>query len=211
MADVFISYSRRDKSFVEILYGALKRSKYDTWVDWQDIEPTAVWWSEITSAIEGAHTFIFVISPDSVASKYCKEEAEHAVLHHKRMIPIVRRDFPRGDLPEGLAELQWLCFREEDVFEPAFETLVKTINSDLDHKKAHTRLEVKALEWRRSGEDGSLLLRGSDLEKSKEWLFQASVGKEPKPTELQGEYITVSDQSSTTRQRLLIDPCPRYV
>lgn len=39
MADVFISYSRRDKEFVQVLYDALRASQYDTWVDWQDIKP----------------------------------------------------------------------------------------------------------------------------------------------------------------------------
>ena len=70
MADIFISYSRRDKDFVQILHRALLQSHYDTWVDWQDIAPTAEWWNEIKSGIEAAHTCIFVISPDSVASKY---------------------------------------------------------------------------------------------------------------------------------------------
>ena len=62
--DVFISYSRRDKGFVQILNEALERS-YNTWVDWEDIKPTTEWWEEIKAGIEEAHTFIFVISPDS--------------------------------------------------------------------------------------------------------------------------------------------------
>ena len=203
--DVFISYSRRDKDFVETLDKALKHSKYKTWLDWQDIEPTAAWWKKIETGIEETHAFIFVISPDSVDSKVCRQEIDHAAKCHKRLVPIVRRDgFQAEEVHPALAELNWLFFRQSDTFEQTFQSLVETLNTDLDHVKTHTRIGVKALEWRRSGEDVSLLLRGSDLKKSKEWLFQASAGKEPKPTELQGKYITVSDQSSTTRQRLLV-------
>ena len=41
MTDVFISYSRKDKAFVQILNQALGESKYETWVDWEDIPLTA--------------------------------------------------------------------------------------------------------------------------------------------------------------------------
>ncbi|MEL6331097.1 MAG: toll/interleukin-1 receptor domain-containing protein, partial [Cyanobacteria bacterium J06626_26] len=84
MADIFISYSRKDTAFVRILDAALIRSKYDTWVDWQNIPLTADWWQEIESGIEAAHTFIFILSPDSVASKVCRKEIEHAVKNNKR-------------------------------------------------------------------------------------------------------------------------------
>ncbi|MEL6222227.1 MAG: toll/interleukin-1 receptor domain-containing protein, partial [Cyanobacteria bacterium J06627_8] len=72
MTDVFISYSRRDKEFVQVLHTALKRSIYEAWIDWQDIEPTTDWWREIETGIEEAHTFIFVISKDSIESEYCQ-------------------------------------------------------------------------------------------------------------------------------------------
>jgi hypothetical protein len=68
MVDVFVSYSRRDKEFVAVLHDALRASDYDTWVDWEDIAPTTEWWKEIEAGIEAAHTFLFVISKDSIAS-----------------------------------------------------------------------------------------------------------------------------------------------
>ncbi|MEB3209821.1 MAG: toll/interleukin-1 receptor domain-containing protein, partial [Leptolyngbyaceae bacterium] len=56
MSDVFISYSRTDKAFVETLHQALKESTYEAWVDWQDIPLTADWWKEIEAGIEAADT-----------------------------------------------------------------------------------------------------------------------------------------------------------
>jgi hypothetical protein len=52
MADVFISYSRKDTDFVRRLHEALGERNRDTWVDWEDIPPTAEWLEEIYSAIE---------------------------------------------------------------------------------------------------------------------------------------------------------------
>ncbi|HIK45297.1 MAG TPA: DUF2610 domain-containing protein [Leptolyngbyaceae cyanobacterium M65_K2018_010] len=202
--DVFISYSRRDKEFVEVLYDALQASQYGTWIDWQDIAPTTEWWKEIEAGIEAAHTFIFVISPDSVASEYCRQEIDHAVQHGKRLIPILRRsEFERDDLHPKLGQHQWLMFRAEDDFDTAFATLVETINTDIDHKKTHTQLQVRAIEWQQQGRDGSLLLRGRNLEKAEQWLLQAA-GKEPPPTPLQGDYIAASRRASTLRQRGLV-------
>jgi hypothetical protein len=68
MADIFISYSRKDKEFVRRLYEALKRRDREAWVDWQDIRPTEDFMQAIYGAIEGADTFVFVLTPDSVAS-----------------------------------------------------------------------------------------------------------------------------------------------
>ena len=65
MADVFISYSRKDKDFVRDLHEALAARERDTWVDWEDIPLTAEWLAEIYAGIEGADAFVFVISPDS--------------------------------------------------------------------------------------------------------------------------------------------------
>jgi hypothetical protein len=43
MAEVFISYSRKDKDFVRRLGDTLVASKRDPWVDWKDIPLTAEW------------------------------------------------------------------------------------------------------------------------------------------------------------------------
>ncbi len=207
MADIFISYSRRDKDFVEVLHNALRASQYETWIDWQDIEPTTEWWKEIEAGIEAAHTFIFIISQDSVTSKYCQKEIDHAVEHGKRLIPVLRRrDFVQNDMHPKLGQHQWISFREEDDFEVSFTALVKAIDTDLEHKKTHTRLELRAIEWIQKNRDASYLLRGSDLEAAEQWLIQSSGGKTPEPTPLQRDYVSASAtgrQLANTRQRLV--------
>lgn len=201
MTDVFISYSRRDRDFVQILHDALVASKFQAWIDWQDIAPTAEWWKEIETGIESAHTFLFVISKDSISSRYCRKEIDHAIQHGKRLIPILRRkDYTRTDLHPKLGQHQWIAFQEEDDFDQAFTTLVQAINTDLDYKKAHTRWEIRAVEWTQGHKDDSALLRGKELLKAEEWLLKADSSQEPRPTLLQKEYIAASRQKINQEQ-----------
>ena len=74
VAEVFTSYSRKDKAFVRKLSDALANQKREAWIDWKDIPLTAEWLQEILTNIEAAENFIFVISPDSVASPNCRKE-----------------------------------------------------------------------------------------------------------------------------------------
>src|SRR5215467_15165125 len=83
MPDLFISYSRKDKDFVRRLDESLKNRGREAWVDWEDIRPTEDFMQAIYGAIEGVDTFVFVLTPDSVASVVCGREIAHAAAHNK--------------------------------------------------------------------------------------------------------------------------------
>ncbi|MGI0491537.1 TIR domain-containing protein [Alkalinema pantanalense CENA528] len=201
MADVFISYSRKDKEFVKTLHNALVQNNRNTWVDWEDIPLAADWWREIERGIEAADTFVFVISPDSVTSKVCRQEIDHAVQHNKRLVPILwRDDFDMQPVHPMLQKHNWLFCRESDDFDRAFQDLITVIDTDLDYIRAHTRLLVRAIEWEQHRRDDSFLLRGNDLKTADRWLSQG-LEREPKPTPLQTQYILASGQAETQRQR----------
>ena len=200
MTDVFISYAREDKAFVKCLFEAFEAHGREVWVDWEGIPSTAEWLAEIYAAIEAADAFVFVISPDSVASEVCGLELAHAVEHNKRLMPIVRRDVDSKAVPQALAALNWIFFRESDDFDGAFQSLIEAIATDLDWVRAHTRLLVRAVEWDSKGRDNSFVLRGNDLEEAERWLAQGPT-KDPQPTTLQTQYIMASRQDATRRQR----------
>ncbi|NJL44904.1 MAG: toll/interleukin-1 receptor domain-containing protein [Leptolyngbyaceae cyanobacterium SM2_3_12] len=205
MAEIFISYSRRDKDFVQVLDQALAASRYGTWVDWDDIPPTADWWKAIEAGIEAAHTCVFVISPDSVASSICRQEIDYAVKRHKRLIPIVRREgFDSQRLHPALSDLNWLFFRQSDDFNIALQKLVEAINTDLDYANTHARLLVRASEWEQKQRSASSLLRGRDLVEAEQWLRQAGLGLGTSPTPLHVDYIGQSRLGETRRQRTLV-------
>jgi len=204
MADVFISYSRKDKAFVQRLDAALQERKREAWVDWEGIRPTEEFMRAIYRAIEGADTFIFILTPDSIASEVCGREIAHAAAHNKRMIPLVAREVEAAAVPEPLARLNWIFCRETDAFEPAVDTLVTALDTDLDWLHAHTRLLGRAIEWEAKGQNNSFVLRGDDLRAAEGWLTAAGSDKERQPTPLQTAYIIASRKAAAWRQRITL-------
>ena len=202
--DVFISYSRKDSEFVRRLEKALERRGREAWVDWEGIRPTEEFMQAIYRAIEGTDTFVFVISPDSIGSEICARELTHAATHNKRMVPIVVRDVDAKAVPEPLAKLNWLFFRETDGFDAATETLISALDTDLDWVHGHTRLLTRAIEWEAKAKSNSFVLRGEDLRAAEQWLAQAGTEKERQPTALQTEYIIASRKASSKRQRITL-------
>jgi CHASE2 domain-containing sensor protein len=200
----FISYSRRDKQFVQNLHAALSRLNQKSWVDWQGILPTEKWWQAIEAGIESAHTFVFVISPSSIASAVCTQEIEYAIQNNKRLVPILYQEVDASLVHPAMSSHNWILMRDGDDFESAVRQLVNAIQTDLPYVRNHTRLLMKSIEWQRSQRDPSFLLRGSDLDHSEEWLKQGRT-KTPKPTDLQAEYIT------TSRKSPHLQPTPRTV
>jgi WD40 repeat protein len=200
MADVFISYSRHDQEFVRELVARLTERGRECWVDWDDIPPTAAFLQEIYEGIEASNAFLFVISPDSARSEVCRDEIEHAAENHKRIVPLLRRDPDGTPLHEAVASLNWIQVPESADLDGAVDHLVDVLAQDLDHVRRHTRTLQKALEWSRAEEDGSLLLRGSELRAAEDWI-QAGAEKEPAPTQLHYRYLQASRAAATKRQR----------
>jgi hypothetical protein len=203
MADAFISYSRKDKGFVRRLDEALKSRKREAWVDWEGIRPTEEFMQAIYGAIEAADTFIFVLTPDSVAWVVCGREIAHAAAHNKRLVPLVLCDVDAAKVSEALAKLNWIFMRDSDDFEEGIETLIKALDTDLEWVHAHTRLLTRAIEWESKGKNNSFVLRGIDLQAAEQWLAQAGTNKERQPTALQTEYIIASRKAAARRQRII--------
>lgn len=164
MPDVFVSYSRKDKAFVEKLVTALADKKRDVWVDFEDIPFAAEWWEEIQKGIESSESAIFVISPDYLASEVCGLEVNHVRKNNKRIVPIVVQRPERKTVPDALAALNWIFFDNPDAFEDSFNKLQKTLDTNLVEMRQHTRLLVKASEWAKASHTDSLLLRGEELD-----------------------------------------------
>ena len=202
--EVFISYSRKDKEFVRRLDEELKRRDREAWVDWEGIPPGDTWEKTIYGAIEATHTFIFVLTPDSIASEVCGKEIAHAAANNKRLVPIVHRDVAADTVPKSLGELNWIFCRDSDDFEEATDTLISALDTDLKWVRAHTRLLTRAIEWDANGKNNSFVLRGEDLRSAERWLAEAGAQKERQPTALQTEYIIASRKAAARRQRITL-------
>ena len=197
----FICYSRKDKDFAGKLYEALRRSGRRAWIDLKSIPFTHIWMNEIHSGIEAADNFIFVITPDSVTSKYCLAELQYALKCKKRLIPLQRREVAPQVMEKALSELEWIPFTSDDDFQTPFRSLIDSLDADPDHVEKHTRLLLKALEWENEGRNPSFLLSAKELQEAERWLVQASAKKAPQPTETQKAFIVASRKAETKRSR----------
>lgn len=185
------------------LYTALSAEQRDVWVDWEDIPLTANWWQEICAAIEAADTFIFIISPDSITSEVCRDEIEHAVKNNKRFVPLLYRDISSVDknlVHYAVHAHNWIPFTDEAAFDACVKSLTTALNTDLEHVRKHTMLLVRAREWENRARSDSYLLTGAEVTEYSRWLEKGR-DKEPKPTELQLDYVLAS-QASRSRQQL---------
>ena len=188
MTSLFVSYSRKDIDAARQLTEAFVRENLDFWIDWEGIPPTVDWWREIEKGIEEADAFLFLMSPDSVASKVCGQELEHAIKNGKRLIPLVVRDVRADDVTPILRTLNWIFFRAGDDFNESFAKLITALKTDYDWLQAHRQLQVKALEWERNNHENSFLLHGKELEDAEVQLAR-NASREPNATDLQREYI----------------------
>lgn len=151
-SDVFISYRRVDKTFVQQLDQAIKETGREVWVDWEDIPPGSTDFNEdIMRGIEGADTFIAVLSPEYLKSPYTLSELDHAAKLHKRLVPLVLEKFdsdPDINVPSSISHINWVYFTphvgEENTFDDAFPRLVQALEVDVDHVRLHTRYLMRA-------------------------------------------------------------------
>lgn len=197
MAKLFVSYSRKDSLAARRLIEAFRSIDQDVWVDWESIPPAVDWLEQIFRGIEEADAFVFLISPDSIASEVCKVEIGRAAQNNKRIIPIVLRDVAPKITPESIRKLNWTFIRETDKFEEGLAKVKTAIELDLDWLEEHRRLQVRSLEWHRK-KDPSLLLRGRDLRNARHMLATAT-SKDPIPTGLQQTFIQHSQRSERNR------------
>lgn len=223
MPDVFVSYSRQDKAFANQIVNALEKDRRDVWVDWQDIPRGEDWLNEIKSGIENTDTFILIVSQNSLRSEICNYEVRHARDQNKRLIPIILQDIDNEreaqlrDVWAGenwgpiasenwtaLRHINWIFARHDDGFDEMFAELINAVDTDPAHLKAHTRYQVRALDWYRAGENPSFLLTGDEIAAAEHWQSVADAeAKDPPPTALHRRYIRAARATEDARTERL--------
>jgi WD40 repeat protein len=204
--DVFISYAREDKEFVDsLLTPALVAQGKNVWLDVEDIRGGASdWRASVWAGIESAKVVAFVLTPDSLASKVCGEELQRADELNKRIIPVLRRSVDGLQVPPALARPNWILARAEDDFATSAASLIDALELDEDWVEQHARLTQRTAEWLRRDRDTSYLLRGSDLRNAENWLDEQGGAHREAPTAEQITYITASRRAAARRQRGLL-------
>ena len=111
MAQVFISYSRKDIGFVRKLAGDLEKAGYEVWWDLTDLRGGDDWLRLIPAAIESSDSFIVVLSPNSALSDWVKKEYTQALSSRKKIIPIM---LVQSKVPFALNTINYVDFTSDD-------------------------------------------------------------------------------------------------
>jgi WD40 repeat protein len=208
-SDVFVSYRRVDVEFTKKLVEALQADGKQVWIDWEDIPPGSVGFSDdIKRGLEGADAFIAVLTPDYLASPYCMElELKYAVELKKKLIPVVLKKFDGQVIPADISHINWIYFTphagHENSFEESLPKVKQALDTDLVHVRTHKQFLLRALEWNNNERKPSYLLRGNVLNEAESWLA-AATDKVPNPTELHAQFTLESRKAATAQQRRLI-------
>ncbi|MGE3309980.1 MAG: HEAT repeat domain-containing protein [Limisphaerales bacterium] len=111
MPEVFISYSRKDADYAEVLRGRLRDAGFCSWIDLEGLQAGEEWCQEIDQAIRDSVALVVLLTPASRASAYVAYEWAFALGAGVRVIPIL---WIATDVPHRLANLQHLDFIAPD-------------------------------------------------------------------------------------------------
>jgi hypothetical protein len=147
MAQIFLSYSRADRQFVDELVPLLRRvyGNDSIWFD-DEIHGGAAWWKLILSEIAQSELFIYLISNDSLESPYCQAEFREALRLRKQVLPIIARpkteypDRATDDLKPFLRDIQYVDMTRGFKDSTAGAQLYASINKLLAQVPSHPRL-----------------------------------------------------------------------
>lgn len=208
-SDVFVSYRRKDVDFVKKVVAELQTAGKEVWVDWEDIPPGSVGFTDdIKHGIENANTFVAILSPDYIDSTYCIDlELAYADQLNKKIIPILYRPIDDNNIPPAVGHINWIYFvphaGQENSFEESFPKIIDAMDTNLEHQRLHKRFLLRTLEWDENNQSNSFLLNGDEIVQAESWLADTD-GEDPLPTDLQKDYIARSRQYASQVQRRIL-------
>ena len=117
MSHIYISYSREDHDFVDIIEPDLIAQGHPVWRDTSSIERGRDWSEAIEAALRDAYALVVVLSEKSLSNEWVKREVEFARLND---IPIVPAQVETCTIPKELSNVEVANFwrgREAEGFE----------------------------------------------------------------------------------------------
>ena len=99
---LFISYARVDKPYCRQIIELL--DMHEVWYD-QRLHIGQKWWDQIIWRLNWCDGYLYLLSPDSVASEYCRRELDLAISLGKHVFPVLIQN--KTEVPEILRAIQY--------------------------------------------------------------------------------------------------------
>jgi hypothetical protein len=138
-----------------------------------------------------ADVFVFLVSPDSVASEICDWEINEAERLNKRIIPVVCRQVSKELVPGRLQRLNYVFLINDTDRAVEFPKLLTALQTDVTWSREHTRLGLLAKRWIDNARSPDQLLRGADIDAAERWAALRPNAM-PSPTGDQLQFIDAS-------------------
>ncbi len=100
MSHTYLSYTREDATFADLLAGDLRDAGSEIWRDTERIDDGQDWAKAIEEARDAADVFVLLLSPAAAASEWVREDIAHA---GRRGTPLLVARIADCDPPEELA------------------------------------------------------------------------------------------------------------
>lgn len=125
--EVFLSHSKRDRSFAERLLRLLRSHGIRVWYSPRTLVPAQKWHSEIGRALGRCDWFIVVLSRNAVKSEWVERELVYALNHsqyRRHIVPVLKELCDFEKLSWTLGGFQFADFTAE--FETGCRNLLRT-------------------------------------------------------------------------------------
>src|SRR3954452_7023625 len=99
---LFISYARVDKPYCRQIIELL--DMHEVWYD-QRLHIGQKWWDQIIWRLNWCDGYLYLLSPDSVASEYCRRELDLAISLGKHIFPVLIQN--KTEVPQSLVSIQY--------------------------------------------------------------------------------------------------------
>ena len=196
--NVFISYSRRDSTFVEDLKISLETYGFEVSFDREDIAAGEAWAARLQALINEADTTICVVSRNWVASPECKKELNLARESGRRVIPVITEHIELELIPPELAKLQFVFFHGKDyTYARGVANLIADLKADHNWVREQSYLLKQAENWDATGRSDALRLRGEALEAALAWQNE-DIPRDVKVLPVVTDFIAASEQGALT-------------
>ncbi len=133
---LFVSYARVDKPYCIQIIEML--DVHEVWYD-QRLYAGQQWWKEILRRLDWCEGFIYLLSPESIASEYCRREFELAVNLGRHIFPVLIH--PDATVPSQIKDMQYADLRKGLTVD-AVRVLLTSIYIAERHKTAPPGLPV---------------------------------------------------------------------
>ena len=128
---IFVSYARVDKPYCIRIIETLHA--HEVWYD-QRLYAGQDWWKEILRRLDWCEVFVYLLSPDSIASLYCRRELEIARRLKRHIIPVLING--ETVLPDKMKNWQYVDLSQN----LTVENVTKFLNSILHAERKQGRL-----------------------------------------------------------------------